>query len=104
MFAVAADGSLTLSNTFAYSAVEACNPPTPAALFPVQLYVHPTQKWLYLFMGSVFGPPCSGQPSEVQPFTINSDGTLTPGTLDILPLYATTDMRLPARRTARSFF
>ncbi|MFZ0882600.1 MAG: beta-propeller fold lactonase family protein, partial [Candidatus Acidiferrales bacterium] len=69
VFAVAADGSLTLSNTFAYSAVEACNPPTPAALFPVQLYVHPTQKWLYLFMGSVFGPPCSGQPSEVQPFT-----------------------------------
>ncbi len=89
VFAVAADGSLTLSNTFAYSAVEACNPPTPALLFPVQLYVHPTQKWLYLFMGSVYGPPCSGQPSEVQPFTINSDGTLTPETLDILPLYAT---------------
>jgi Lactonase, 7-bladed beta-propeller/Divergent InlB B-repeat domain/Abnormal spindle-like microcephaly-assoc'd, ASPM-SPD-2-Hydin len=88
-FAIAAGGSLTLSNSFAYSAVEACNPPTAANLFPVQLYVHPTQKWLYLFMGSVFGEPCSGQPSEVQPFTINSDGTLTPGTLDILPLYAT---------------
>ncbi|MFZ0884904.1 MAG: choice-of-anchor D domain-containing protein, partial [Candidatus Acidiferrales bacterium] len=67
---------------------------TPAALFPVQLYVHPTQKWLYLFMGSVFGPPCSGQPSEVQPFTINSDGTLTPGSLDILPLYGTSGYAL----------
>lgn len=40
-------------------------------------------------MGSSWGPPCSGQPSEVQPYVINSDGTLTAGTLDILPLYAT---------------
>lgn len=94
VFAIAADGSLTLSNTFAYSAVEICDPPTSAPLFPVQLYVHPTQKWLYLFMGSLYGQPCSGQPSEVQPFTINSDGTLTPGTLDILPLYATSGYAL----------
>lgn len=90
VFAVASNGSLTLNNTFAYSAVEACDPPTPAELTPIQFFVHPTQKWLYLFMGSSYGPPCSGQPSEVQQFTINSDGTLTaPGTPSILPLYAT---------------
>jgi hypothetical protein len=58
-------------------------------LTSVQFFVYLTQKWLYLFMDSSFGEPCSGQPSEVQPFTINSDGTLTAGTLDILPLYAT---------------
>ncbi|MGB8685200.1 MAG: beta-propeller fold lactonase family protein [Candidatus Binatus sp.] len=89
VFTIAANGSLVLSNTFAYSAVEVCDPPTPAQLMPIQLFVHPTQKWLYLFMGSTYGPGCSGQPSEVQPFTINSDGTLAPGTLDILPLYGT---------------
>jgi hypothetical protein len=58
VFAVAANGSLTLSNTFAYSAVEACDPTTPAELTPIQFFVHPTRKWLYLFMGSVYGPPC----------------------------------------------
>jgi hypothetical protein len=90
VFAVAANGSLTLSNTFAYSAVQACDNTTPAQLTPIQFFVHPTQKWLYLFMGSSFGPPCSGQPSEIQQFTINSDGTITsPGPPSILPLYAT---------------
>jgi hypothetical protein len=90
VFAVAANGSLTLSNTFAYSAIQACDDMTPAPLTPIQFFVHPTQKWLYLFMGSSYGPPCSGQPSEVQMFTINSDGTLTsPGPPSILPLYAT---------------
>jgi Lactonase, 7-bladed beta-propeller len=90
VFAVAANGSLTLGNTFAYSAVQACDHMTPAQLTPVQFFVHPTQKWLCLFMSSSFGPPCSGQPSEVQQFTINSDGTLTsPGVPSMLPLYAT---------------
>jgi Lactonase, 7-bladed beta-propeller len=90
VFAVAANGSLTLSNTFAYSAVQACDDMTPAQLTPIQFLVHPTQKWLYLFMGSSFGPPCSGQPSEVQQSTINLAGTLTsPGAPNILPLYAT---------------
>jgi len=86
VFAIAAGGSLTLSSTFAYSAVEFSEQTTPAPLTPVQLSVHPTQKWRYLFMSSFYGPPCSGQPSEVQPFAINSDGTLTPGTVNVLPL------------------
>ena len=94
VFAIAADGSLSLNNEFTLSAVEACNPPTPAPLNPIQFYIHPTQKSLFLFMGSVFGPPCSGQPSEVQPFTINSDGTLTPQSVQILPLYATSGYAL----------
>jgi hypothetical protein len=88
-FAVGSGGSLTLTTTYPFSAIVACDNTTPALLTPVQFYIHPTQKFLYLFMQSSYGPPCSGQPSEVQAFTINSDGTLTPGTLDILPLYAT---------------
>jgi hypothetical protein len=86
VLAIAASGALTSSNTFAYSTVEFCDQTTPAPLWPVQWFVHPTQKWLYLFMGSSYGPPCSGQPPEVRLFTINSDGTLTPRTLNVLPL------------------
>jgi hypothetical protein len=90
VFAIGSDGSLTLTTTFPFSAVVACGENTiPTTLTPVQFYIHPTRKFLYLFMQSSYGPPCSGQPSEVQPFTINSDGTLTPGAVDILPLYAT---------------
>jgi hypothetical protein len=90
VFAIAANGSVTLSNTVGYSAVQACDQTTPSELTPIPFFVHPTQKWLYLFMGSSYGPPCSGQPSEAQLFTINSDGTLTsPGAPSILPLYAT---------------
>ncbi len=94
VFAIAADGSLSLNNEFTFSAVEFCDPPTPAPLTPVQFYIHPTQKSLFLFMSSYFGSPCSGQPSEVQPFTINSDGTLTAGTVVILPTYATSGYAL----------
>jgi hypothetical protein len=94
VFAIAADGSLTVSTTFPYIAVEFSDQTTPAPATPIQLLVHPTQKWFYLFMASSFGPPCSGQPSEVQPFTINSEGTLTAGTVDILPLYATSGYAL----------
>jgi hypothetical protein len=89
VFAIGSDGSLTLTTTFPFSAVVACDNTIPTSLTPVQFYIHPTQRFLYLFMQSSYGPPCSGQPSEVQPFTINSDGTLTPGAVDILPLYAT---------------
>jgi Divergent InlB B-repeat domain/Abnormal spindle-like microcephaly-assoc'd, ASPM-SPD-2-Hydin/Lactonase, 7-bladed beta-propeller len=94
VFAIAADGSLSLNNEFTLSAVEFCDPPTPAPLTPIQFYIHPTQKSLFLFMGSTFGPPCSGQPSEVQPFTINSDGTLTAGTVVILSTFATSGYAL----------
>jgi hypothetical protein len=87
--AIAANGSLILNNEFTYSGVETCDGTTPAMLTPAQFFVHPTQKYLYLLMASSFGPPCSGQASEVEVFTINSDGTLTAGPLDVLPLYAT---------------
>jgi len=43
VFAVAADGSLTLSATFPYIAVEICDQTTPAPATPIQLLVHPTQ-------------------------------------------------------------
>jgi hypothetical protein len=46
VFAIADDGSLTLSTTFPYIAVEICGDTTPAPATPVQLLVHPTQKWL----------------------------------------------------------
>ncbi len=101
VFAIAADGSLSLNNEFTFSAVEFCAPPTPARLTPVQFYIHPTQKSLFLFMGSSFGSPCSGQPSEVQPFTIDSDGTLTAGTCDNSAVVR--DLRVRTDRLARRY-
>jgi uncharacterized repeat protein (TIGR02543 family) len=88
VLAIAADGSLSVANTFTITPPNTCSPSQPTYATPVGMYLHPAQKWLYVFMSVLSNDSnvaCTSQPEAIQQFTIQTDGTLALGAFGALP-------------------